>query len=113
MILSLYLPYPPSVNSLFPGKQRRYKSRAYEAWIREAHGMLMQQSIKRFTTPVEVEYKFGKPDKRKRDLDNIFKAPNDFLVAAGVISDDSLIHRIAGEWADIDGCEVTIKTVGL
>lgn len=111
--ITLLLPYPPSVNSLFPGKQRRYKSKAYEAWIREARSMLMQQDCSvTFDKPVEVEYRFGKPDKRKRDLDNIFKGPNDFLVSSGIIADDSLIHRISGEWADIEGCEVTIRTAG-
>lgn len=59
-------------------------------------------------SPVSVSYKFGQPDKKRRDIDNLFKAPNDLLVAHGIIADDSLIHRISGEWADIGGVEVEI-----
>lgn len=107
----ILMPFPPSLNSLFPGKQRRHKSKAYEAWIREAGYMLLSQKHDRFDCPISVHYFFGRPDKRKRDLDNLFKAPNDFLVSSGVIADDSLIHRICGEWADVEGCLAVIKTV--
>lgn len=107
----ILMPFPPSLNSLFPGKQRRHKSKAYEAWIREAGYMLLNQKHDRFDCPISVSYFFGRPDKRKRDLDNLFKAPNDFLVSSGVIADDSLIHRICGEWADVEGCLAVIKTV--
>ncbi len=110
--LMLVLPFPPSLNSLFPGKQRRHKSKAYEAWIREAGYMLLNQRLGKFDRPISVHYYFGRPDKRKRDLDNLFKAPNDFLVSSGIIADDSLIHRICGEWGKDEGCIVLIKTVG-
>lgn len=111
-IVCLWLPFPPSLNSLFPGKAKRHKSERYEAWIKEAGQALMQQDKGRgFRIPVSVSYKFGQPDKRKRDLDNLFKAPNDLLVAHGIIEDDSLIHKISGEWADIGGIEVEIITL--
>lgn len=107
-MISLYLPFSPSLNSLFPGKGRRHKSEKYEAWIIEAKRALSQQHFTCFNKPVSISYKFGKPDARKRDIDNLFKAPNDLLVACGAIKDDSLIHRISGEWADIEGVEVEI-----
>ncbi len=108
---SVWIPFPPSLNSLFPGKSRRHKSEKYEAWIYEAKRALAQQSFTQFTKPVSISYKFGKPDNRKRDIDNLFKAPNDLLVACGMLKDDSLVHKISGEWADIDGCEVEVATL--
>lgn len=110
-MISLWLPFPPSLNSLYPGKVRRHKSKKYEQWIYEAKRGLAQQHFICFHMPVGISYKFGRPDKRKRDLDNLFKACNDLLVDVKAISDDSIIHRISGEWADIDGCCVTIQEI--
>ena len=109
--IKVIMPFPPSLNSLFPGRHRRHKSKAYVAWIRAAEYMLLSQKLQRIEVPMSVHYFFGRPDKRKRDLDNLFKAPNDFLVSSGIIADDSLIHRICGEWADIEGCLAVIRTV--
>lgn len=73
----------------------------------------MTQSKRHFDTPVEVTYRFGKPDKRQRDLGNLEKAPSDLLVAHGILKDDSLIHRMILEWADLQGMEAEIRTVDL
>lgn len=59
--------------------------------------------------PVQVIYKFGRPDKRARDVFNLEKAVSDLLVAHGIIKDDTLIYRGTVEWADIDGCDITIE----
>ena len=109
MVTRLHLPFPPSVNSLFPGKVRRFKSKQYTAWIARAKEMLDGQDFTCFEHPVRVAYLFGRPDNRKRDLDNLLKAPNDFLVSHGVIGDDSLIHRISAEWANITGVDIVIE----
>ena len=39
-----------------------------------------------------------RPDKRKRDLDNLFKAASDVLVEIGVVEDDSLCDWIEARW---------------
>ncbi len=65
-----------------------------------------------FKTPVSVSYRFGQPNKKRRDLDNLLKAPNDLLVEHGIIEDDSLIHRISAEWGDgFVGVEVEIALI--
>ena len=61
-----------------------------------------------FSSPVQVTYKIGRPDKRVRDLANLEKALSDFLVSCGILADDSLIHRLIMEWADIEGVDVEI-----
>lgn len=109
-MLMLWIPLPPSLNSLYPGKVRRHKSKAYEAWIKEAGQMLMIQKKEQFfDKPVHVSYRFGKPNKRQMDLANREKAASDLLVAHGVLADDSLIHKLTMEWANITGCEITIE----
>ncbi len=46
---------------------------------------------------VEVQMDFYPPDRRKRDLDNLFKCLFDSLTGAGCIEDDSMIIRICAE----------------
>lgn len=52
------------------------------------------------TSPCHVSAKFFVPDRRKRDLDNLFKALLDALTHAGVWKDDSLVHSMYVEWGD-------------
>jgi len=109
--MKLRLPFPPSLNSLFPGKQRRHKSRAYELWIINARRMLNEQITGHIEVPVQVHYKFGRPkDKRRRDVFNYEKAISDILVSYGILEDDYLIQRGTVEWAnDVEGVEVVIE----
>ncbi len=52
----------------------------------------------------------GRPDRRKRDLDNLLKGPIDLLVSFGVLADDQLIDRLTARWdADVVGCRVEIE----
>jgi hypothetical protein len=46
---------------------------------------------------------FVRKDKRKRDLDNLFKGLLDILTEMHVIEDDSLMENITAEWAPNDG----------
>jgi len=41
--IKLELPLPPSVNGLYAGKTRRFKSNKYKDWIQEAYIKLKQQ----------------------------------------------------------------------
>lgn len=108
-IVSLWLPFPPSLNSLYPGKIRRHKSKRYTQWIIDAtHALSQQDTSMRFSEPVQITYRIGRPDKRQRDLANLEKAPSDLLVSHGILADDSLIHRLIMEWAEIEGVQVEI-----
>jgi len=46
---------------------------------------------------------FVRKDKRKRDLDNLFKGLLDILTEMHVIEDDSLMENITAEWTPNDG----------
>jgi len=87
----IMLPFPPSVNSLFTNRRGgRAKTKAYDAWIVEAGTQLMTQRPKKHLGAVNVAITVGLPDKRNRDLDNLFKPILDLLVRHQVIQDDSV-----------------------
>ena len=63
--------------------------------------------------PIVVVVAAYMPDLRRRDLDNMFKAPLDALGHAGVYADDSQIHDLRIYRAGIDRAnprlEITIE----
>ncbi len=107
----LMLPFPVSTNNLFAGKTKRFPSKSYQAWRAEAGAALAaQRPLPSFNEPVEVTLSIGRPDKRKRDLDNLLKAPLDILTEFGILADDQLVHRLSASWdADVVGCRVEIE----
>ena len=115
-IVSLYLPFPPSVNGLFATNwktKRRFPTKKYEEWKVEAEGLFWKQKHlvpEKFINPVKVTISLERPDKRKRDVANYEKAVTDFLVKMGVLEDDSLIHSNTQEWCRvITDCLVTVE----
>ena len=91
------LPFPPSVNGLFPGKKRRYPHPRYKAWRDAAAPMVPGVFIAgRYT----LDLIFDRPDRRARDLGNLEKACSDLLVSHGVVIDDSACQRITLAWSD-------------
>lgn len=111
----MFLPFPPSVNGLFSGKARRFKSDAYKTWLKAAKvefdaQMEYDKIMAGFSYEginhkgsVNLTFLFKAPDKRKRDLDNLLKAGIDFIVSQGVIAgDDSrYVRSIYAEWSDL------------
>jgi len=110
----LHLPFPPTVNNLFvnvPGRGR-VPSQRYKDWREDANRLLLTQvPLPRFLGPVSLKFTFGRPDARRRDLSNLIKAAEDMIVSAGVIEDDSKVHRIVAEWGASSGCTVTIEAL--
>jgi len=88
----------------------RFPSKRYKEWQEEAARALKDQAaVPAFKGPVELSFQFGRPDKRKRDLMNLIKAPEDFLVRHGFIEDDSLVQKVSAEWtADTNGVLIGI-----
>lgn len=79
------------------------------AWLDECVAMIGRQEV----TPVKGKYKMvvcvRRPDKRRRDLDNVAtKALNDLLQKAGVIEDDCLCQMLLCAWVD-DGPDTLIS----
>lgn len=99
--LRIELPYPPSINhywrrvgskTLISKEGRRY---------REAVAAICQEQRIAFgDAPLSLSIIAHPPDRRRRDLDNLLKAPLDAMQAAGVYQDDyqiEVIHLERGE----------------
>ena len=97
------LPWPPSVNTAYGNKsnQRRFKSKCYKTWLEQAPELAHCGSAE---DPVHVLYTFFFPDKRKRDLTNYLKVPEDYLVSQGVLWDDNhtVVGKVTAEFGGID-----------
>lgn len=106
-MIDLDLPFPPSTNTLFRNAgnrdgttlRGRIRTKKYLAWIDEASKEAMAQRQNAIKGHVKLHIALDRPDKRKRDLSNYIKAPEDLLVSMGLIEDDSLVQRITIGWS--------------
>lgn len=98
------LPFPPSLNRMwrtFRGRMllsrdgRLYRASAVSA-------TLQSQPLVYGAHPVEIDIRAWLPDNRRRDADNLLKAPLDALVASGVIEDDSQVVSLSIRKAGVD-----------
>lgn len=114
----IHMPFPPSVNRLWRNVRgrtllssdgRKYRNAAVAATL-QARSMAFGGAL------VDVAISAWLPDNRRRDADNLFKAPLDALVAAGVINDDSQIVALSIRKVGIDRTnprlEVTVSFSG-
>lgn len=113
-MIVIQLPFPPSVNNLFlNGKHGRFRSQKYDSWIQEAGTEIMRQRPSKCPGPVSLMFEFQEGrDKRKRDITNLLKAPEDLLVKHGIIDadDGSVVRRVSAAWnAEVDGVRITIE----
>lgn len=97
-MLVIDLPYPPSVNTYWrragsrihlTAKAREYRKRVIEA----------VQGAERMDGDLIVDIIATRPDRRRRDIDNIAKATLDAMQHAGVYEDDSQIVDLRSRWS--------------
>jgi crossover junction endodeoxyribonuclease RusA len=110
-MIEFTLPWPPSVNTYWRNFDGRMIISARGREYREIVGdqMTLQKMVKRFANPLRVEIEAFRPDKRRRDLDNLLKATLDGLAHAGVYEDDSQIVDLRIYWAKNIGGMLKIK----
>jgi crossover junction endodeoxyribonuclease RusA len=110
-MIELELPFPPSVNTYWRTFQGRMliskKGREYRKAV--ADQVLIQKGAKHYEGKVKVTIEAWRPDERRRDLDNLLKAPLDALTHAGVYMDDQLIVDLRIYWADDKGGKLKVK----
>lgn len=111
------LPYPPSANRLWrmagQGKPP-FKSTEYSAWLSHAGLSVNVQKPGTVEGPYALHIAAGKPDKRRRDLDNLIKPIGDLLQAAGVVTDDCLCQRVSAEWVpNFKGVRVSVVSTSM
>jgi crossover junction endodeoxyribonuclease RusA len=110
-LIELELPFPPSVNTYWRNFNGRMliskKGRDYRQAV--ADQVLIQRGAKHYQGKVKMTIEAWRPDERKRDLDNLLKAPLDALTHAGVYMDDQLIVDLRIYWADEKGGKLKVK----
>ena len=113
-MISLNLPYPPSVNTIWRrvGAKTLLSAdgRAYRKLVADA---VLLAGIRRglqADARLSVELLACPPDRRRRDLDNIPKAVFDALTHAGVWADDSQIDRMSvSRMAPVSGGALLVR----
>ena len=110
-MIEMTLPWPPSVNTYWRNFDGRMIISARGRDYRETVGdqMTLQKMVKNFKGQLKVEIEAFRPDKRRRDLDNLLKATLDGLAHAGVYEDDSQIVDLRIYWAKDIGGMLKIK----
>jgi len=110
-MIEFTLPWPPSVNRYWRTFQGRMiisqEGRAYREAVGEQ--IILQKAVCHFTGPLIVVIEAYRPDKRKRDLDNLLKATLDGLTHAGVYNDDSQIVDLRIFWANEVGGMLKVR----
>ena len=103
--MQVTLPWPPTVNTYYRSVggavKISEKGRAYAKAV--ADQVLIQRAAKQLTGRLQVHITAFPPDKRKRDLDNLFKSVLDSLTKAGVWLDDSQIDQLSIQRKTIGG----------
>jgi crossover junction endodeoxyribonuclease RusA len=97
--LSLHLPWPPSINHYWRRVgAKTLISREGRRFREEVVAKISQRKVRAISGPVRVHILACRPDKRRRDIDNILKSLLDALGHAGVYEDDSQIWKLSVEW---------------
>ena len=102
-MIELWLPYPPSANAMTTGARngRRRASDQYLRWQNDATAAAIQQGLHRLSM-IRGAYKLTidatRPDKRKRDIDNLIKPVSDQLQRFTLIDDDSDAQEVTARW---------------
>ena len=96
-MIRVVMPWPPTVNTYWRtisirGHQRTLISAAGRQYRSDA--TMAARSAERAFGRLYVTIHAHPPDHRRRDLDNLLKAPLDALQHAGVIADDSHIDDL-------------------
>ncbi len=112
----LTLPWPPGNNHLFPVfRGRKIKSKKGREYSEKAGELILKNKWNfKLNGKLKISIEAYPPDRRVRDLDNLFKAPLDVLTKYNVISDDSNFDDIRMKRKEIikhGKLEITISEI--
>lgn len=113
-MLNLTLPWPPSANTYWRHVGLKVliseKGRAYRKAV--ADQVLIQRGAKLLTGRLAVDIIAFVPDKRRRDLDNLFKSCLDAITHAGVWLDDEQVDSLSIRRGPVGGyLNVVVKVI--
>lgn len=114
-MVELQLTRPPSANHLWVrARKGMRKSDAYVAWLMLAAIEARQQTFKRVSGPYKLTVSASRPDRRRRDIDNLIKPVSDLLVHIRAIDDDSDCEMVLARWVTTgEGVNVRVEPAGV
>ena len=93
------LPFPPSVNHYWRHVgHRTLISRTGRAYRQQVLHDVQQLGLRAITGPIRLEAIVTRPDRRRRDIDNLLKSLLDALAYADVYEDDSQVQDLRIYW---------------
>ena len=108
------LPFPPSVNHYWRHVgHRTLISRTGRAYRQQVLHDVQQLQLRVITGPIRLEAIVTRPDRRRRDLDNLLKSLLDALDHANVYEDDSQIRDLRIGWKCDENNEPVIVAGGV
>ncbi len=116
-MITIWLPFPPSVNEMFLNNKGRGKGRVlstfYRAWKTEAGWVLKTQKIQPLIGQFKMEILLA--DSRSGDCDNRIKSICDLLVSNGIVQGDQkkYMRGVSIEWASVPDCIVRLYPIPL
>jgi len=110
-MLTLELPYPPSVNHYFRNwRGRTLISREGRAFRKRVCSILTAAGVRPLSGKLAVSLAVYPPDRRRRDIDNLQKALLDALEKGGAYQDDSQVKDLHARMLEpIPGGKVIIN----
>jgi crossover junction endodeoxyribonuclease RusA len=100
---------PPSANRIWRRAGNRiHKSTAYAKWLRDSVYIAKAQQIGKVSGTYALSIQAVRPDRRRRDIDNLLKPASDLLVSLGIVRDDSDAEMISIRWVTT-GPALTIR----
>jgi len=114
-MIEITLPWPPTVNTYWRNFNGRtiISKRGREYRHEVLHQVLQQKADLKIDYAMKIEIQAFRPDRRRRDLDNLLKALLDSLAHANVMQDDALVEDLRVYWADESGGYVKITIEGI
>ena len=108
------LPFPPSVNHYWRHVgHRTLISRTGRAYRQQVLYDVQQLGLRAITGPIKLEVIATRPDRRRRDVDNLLKSLLDALDHADVYEDDSQIQDLRITWECDENQQPVIVAGGL
>lgn len=59
-----------------------------------------KQGFEPISGPYKLAIQYARPDKRRRDIDNVIKPISDLMVQIGAVSDDCQMREVSACWVD-------------
>lgn len=108
---------PPSANHIWTrGRRGMYRSQRYLNWLHcgQVEASVAKKRQGKIKGPYALSILAVRPDKRKRDLDNLIKPIGDLLCLAGIVQDDSYCERVTARWVTTGGpLQVIVTPAGI